>query len=178
MTLIAEPHRISRGPGPASGRVAALALVVELLEQSRDLGRVLEQVRQLVDHQERVRRTGGHIKGVGQDVTPVGQAQAPGPQAGMGGDRVAEPLDRGQPAFLPHGGDVQAADLLGQSLQKVRLPMPPPPGHDTEPHRGIRIGEEIREQIPLPVSVDHVVRFGRQPLLHSSSCSSTATECV
>jgi hypothetical protein len=104
---------------PGTGPGTPLAFVIELLQQPRDLGRVLEQIRQLVDHQERVRRTGGQIKGVGQDVTPVVQTQTPWPQAGVGGDRVTEPLDRGQPPLLPDRCDVQAADLLGQGLQKV-----------------------------------------------------------
>jgi hypothetical protein len=53
-------HAAHRGavqdqPRTRPGAGTALALVVELLEQSRDLGRVLEQIRQLVDHQKRVR---------------------------------------------------------------------------------------------------------------------------
>lgn len=163
---------------PCTGPCAALALVVELLEQSRDLGRMLKQIRQLVDHQKRARRTGRHIKGVGQHIAPVRQTQASRPQTGVSGNRITEPLDRGQSALLPDRRDVQAADLLGQRLQKVRLPVPPAPGHDPEPHRGIRICEELREQTPLPVPVNHVVRLDQRTLLHQASHTPTATDSV
>lgn len=126
---------------------------------------MLEQIGQLVDDQERRRGLGGmpghDVEGVAQHLVPVGaRPQRVGPQPGVGGDCLGEAPQRGQAPLLPDGGDIQPADRLRQRPQEKRLPVPPPPGHDAQPHGGGGIRDEVGQQPPLAVTVDDVGGLG------------------